>query len=72
MAERTSILIRIDPRVHQALVRWAADENRSTTAKSELLLREALRRADLLPVHVTAMPQRGRPPRDHGTGRLKA
>ena len=29
MAERKSILLRLDPAVHDALARWAADELRS-------------------------------------------
>ena len=32
MPERKTLLIRVDPAVHEALVRWAADELRSTTA----------------------------------------
>jgi hypothetical protein len=42
MAERKSILLRLDPAVHDALARWAADELRSTNAQIEFLLRRAL------------------------------
>src|SRR5258707_15475636 len=40
-AERKSILLRLDPAVHDALVRWANDELRSTNAQIEYLLRRA-------------------------------
>ena len=42
MSERKSILLRLDPAVHDALARWAADELRSTNAQIEFLLRRAL------------------------------
>jgi hypothetical protein len=62
VAERKSLLIRIDPRVYEALARWASDELRSTTAQIELLLREALREAGRLPANAGQLPRRGRPP----------
>ena len=37
MIERKSVLPRLDPAVHEALVRWAADELRSTNAQIEFL-----------------------------------
>jgi hypothetical protein len=37
-----SILLRLDPAVHEALARWADDELRSTSAQIEFLLRRAL------------------------------
>ena len=40
--ERKSLLLRLDPAVHDALARWAADELRSTNAQIEYLLRQAL------------------------------
>lgn len=43
--ERTAMLLRLDPAVHEALTRWAADELRSTNAHVEYLLRRALRDA---------------------------
>ncbi len=43
------MLLRLDPAVHAALARWAADELRSTNAHVEWLLRGALERADRLP-----------------------
>lgn len=35
MAERKGVLLRLDPAVHDALARWAADELRSTNAQIE-------------------------------------
>jgi hypothetical protein len=64
MAERKSILLRLDPAVHDALARWAADELRSTTAQIEFLLRQSLAHAGRLPRNLGALPKRGRPPRD--------
>ena len=61
VAERKPLLIRVDPAVHDALARWAADELRSTTAQIELVLRRALADAGRLPSNVKAMPRRGRP-----------
>ncbi len=60
---RKSVLLRLDPAVHDALARWAADELRSTTAQIEFLLRRALADAGRLPKATGPMPQRGRPPR---------
>ena len=48
MAERKALLIRIDPRVHEALERWARDELRSVNAQIEFALRSALQRAGRL------------------------
>jgi hypothetical protein len=64
MPERKSILLRLDPKVHDALARWAADELRSTTAQIEFLLRQGLAQAGRLPREVGGMPRRGRPPKD--------
>jgi hypothetical protein len=41
-AERKSVLLRLDPSIHDALARWAADELRSTNAQIEFILRRAL------------------------------
>ena len=62
MAERKSILLRLDPAVHDALAKWAADEMRSTNAQIEFLLRRALSEAGRLPGHAKAMRRPGRPP----------
>jgi hypothetical protein len=63
VSERKSILLRLDPAVHDALARWAADELRSTNAQIEFLLRQALADAGRLPGKVGAMRRPGRPPR---------
>lgn len=41
MAERKSVLIRIDPALHDVLQRWAAADFRSLNAQIEFLLRRA-------------------------------
>ena len=43
--ERKSLLLRLDPAVHEALAKWAADDLRSLNSHIELLLRDALRKA---------------------------
>ena len=62
MSERKSILLRLDPAVHDALARWANDELRSTNAQIEFLLRRALSDVGRLPDRVAPMRRRGRPP----------
>ena len=61
-AERKKLLLRLDPAVHDALARWAAEELRSTNAQIEFLLRRALRDAGRLPGKVAPIPRPGRPP----------
>jgi hypothetical protein len=65
--ERKPILLRLDPGVHDALARWAADELRSTNAQIELLLRRALAEAGRLPTRVSPIRRPGRPRKDPGT-----
>ncbi len=68
------MLLRLDPAVHDALARWAADELRSTNAQIEFLLRRALADAGRLPGHASRMRGRGRPratPRTRGTGAMR-
>ena len=62
MSERKSLLLRLDPAVHDALARWAGDELRSTNAQIEFLLRRALADAGRLPRRAGPMRPRGRPP----------
>jgi hypothetical protein len=62
VAERKSVLLRLDPSVHDALARWAADELRSTNAQIEFLLRRALTDSGRNPA-VGPLPRRGRPRR---------
>jgi hypothetical protein len=61
-ADRKSILLRLDPAVHDALARWAGDELRSTNAQIEFLLRAALAAAGRMPRDAGSIPRRGRPP----------
>jgi hypothetical protein len=63
VVERKTLLLRLDPAVHDALARWAADELRSTNAQIEFLLRRALAEAARLPDDTGPMPRRGRPPK---------
>jgi hypothetical protein len=48
VTDRKSFLLRVDPKVHQALERWAADELRSLNAQIEFLLRKALKESGRL------------------------
>jgi hypothetical protein len=63
VTERKSVLLRLDPAVHDALARWAAGELRSTNAQIEFLLRRALAEAGRLPGNAGQMRPRGRPRR---------
>jgi hypothetical protein len=45
LAGRKAFLLRIDPRLHEALEKWAADELRSVNGQIEYLLADAVRRA---------------------------
>lgn len=49
MAVRKSLLLRIDPALHDAVQRWAAAELRSVNGQIEYLLRRALVEAGRLP-----------------------
>ena len=51
----------MDPAVHDALARWAADEYRSVNGHIELLLRNALLDAGRMPKQAGDLPKRGRP-----------
>ncbi|GAA1175214.1 hypothetical protein GCM10009584_15770 [Ornithinimicrobium humiphilum] len=62
--QRKSVLLRLDPAVHEALQRWAADELRSVNAQIEMVLRDALRSAGRAPRDADPLPRRGRPPKD--------
>jgi hypothetical protein len=65
VSERKGVLLRLDPAVHDALARWAADELRSTNAQVEFLLRRALSDAGRLPNEARKMRRPGRPPREN-------
>jgi hypothetical protein len=45
MAERKKLLLRLDPAVHDALAKWAADDLRSINSQIEFALRQALKAA---------------------------
>ena len=62
MSERKNVLLRLDPAVHDALAKWAADEMRSTNAQIEFLLRRALGEAGRMPRNARKMRRQGRPP----------
>jgi len=62
--ERKKILLRLDPVVHDALARWAADDLRSTNAQIEYLLRRALAEAGRLPSGVGKIRRPGRPAKE--------
>ncbi|GAA4406704.1 hypothetical protein GCM10023168_21990 [Fodinibacter luteus] len=64
--ERKAVLLRLDPAVHDALVRWAADDLRSVNAQVELVLRRALADAGRAPRGAGPPPRRGRPPKPAG------
>ena len=59
MAERKSFLLRIDPKIHEALQKWADDELRSLNGQIEFLLRRALEEQG-------RMPDRKRPGKGSG------
>jgi len=48
MSPKKSFLLRIDPKLYEALERWSEDEFRSVNAHIEFLLRDALRKAGRL------------------------
>ena len=41
MSERKAFLLRLEPGLHAALAKWAADDLRSLNAQIEYLLRQA-------------------------------
>jgi hypothetical protein len=59
MADDKRFLLRLDPRLFEALRRWAKDDLRSINAQIEYLLTDQARRAGRLP-----KPTSKRPPRD--------
>ena len=69
-SRRKQVLLRLDPAVHAAIAKWAADDLRSVNAQIEVLLRRAL---DAAGRGVRAAPWRGRgrPRKDSGQSREK-
>ena len=45
MSERKKLLLRLDPAVHDAMAKWAADDLRSVNSQIEFALRLALKQA---------------------------
>ena len=48
MADKKRFLLRLEPRIYDALEKWAGDELRSVNGQIEYLLQDALRRAGRL------------------------
>jgi hypothetical protein len=64
MAEKKAFALRLDPALHAAVERLAAQDLRSVNAELEVLLREALQRRGVkLPL--PDPPRRGRPPKSN-------
>jgi hypothetical protein len=60
MAEKKAFALRLDPALHAAIERLAAQDFRSVNAELEVLLREALHRRGLK-MPAPNPPKRGRP-----------
>lgn len=62
---RKQILLRLDPAVHEAIAKWAADDLRSVNAQIEVVLRRALvdagRDPRPAPLRPRGRPRRGEP-----------
>ena len=61
-APKKAFPLRLDPALHAAVERLAAQDLRSVNAEFEMLLREALARRGIK-VPLAEPPRRGRPPR---------
>ena len=61
-------MLRLDPAVHAAVAKWAADDLRSVNAQIEIILRRALADAGR-GVEAAPMRGRGRPRKDSGQPR---
>ena len=66
--ERKQVLLRLDPAVHAAVAKWAADDLRSVNAQIEIILRRALDDAGR-GVRAAPLRGRGRPRKDSGESR---
>jgi hypothetical protein len=62
-ASKKAFPLRLDPALHAAIERMAAQDLRSVNAEVECLLREALAKRGVR-VTVSKAPRRGRPPKD--------
>ena len=61
MAPKKNFALRLDPKLYEALERWAEDEFRSVNSHIEYLLRESMQRAGRLP---KVQPPRSVPEKD--------
>ena len=64
MPESKRFLLRLDPRLFDALRHWADDDLRSINAQIEYLLTDQARRAGRLPKQPVRRPPREMPPDD--------
>lgn len=62
-ATKKAFALRLDPALHDAVERLAAQELRSVNAELEVLIREALKKRGI-DVPISAKPKRGRPPKE--------
>ena len=67
-SRRKQVLLRLDPAVHAAIAKWAADDLRSVNAQIEIILRRALDDAGR-GVRAAPLRGRGRPRKDFGESR---
>lgn len=65
---RKALLLRLDPAIHDALAKWAADDLRSLNAHIDFLLRHALAENGRLPNRAAAPRRPGRPKQKPPTG----
>lgn len=56
MAPKKNFALRLDPKLYEALERWAEDEFRSVNSHIEYLLRESMQRAGRLPRPTNIQP----------------
>ena len=67
-SRRKQVLLRLDPAVHAAIAKWAADDLRSVNAQIEIILRRALDDAGR-GVRPAPLRGRGRPRKHSGQSR---
>nr|WP_295971386.1 Arc family DNA-binding protein [uncultured Bacillus sp.] len=48
MPEKKRFLLRVDPKIYDALEKWASDDLRSVNSQIEILLKKALKEAGRL------------------------
>ncbi len=65
-SDRKAFALRLDPALHAAIERLAAQDLRSVNAEIEMLLREALARRGIS-LSAARQARRGRPPKEDGS-----